>query len=138
LLNPEPLLQRLLSRRRGLARRRGGGADEPHRPNPADESPLTSAIYAELDEEKARAAGRDPVLRGLRPGRVAVVVGASILGGARYPDEPVRHVALDLIGDLTLAGAPIMGHVTAHGPTHETTYVFARALMSTPDAWTWA
>lgn len=138
LLNFEPLLQRMLSRRPVVAKRRSWGGNEPHQPSPADESPLTPAIYAELEDEKRRFAGRDPVLRGLRPGRVAVVVGASILGGSRYPDEPVRHVVLDLIGDMTLTGAPLLGHVTAHAPTHETTYVFARALMSTPEAWTWA
>jgi len=29
----------------------------------------------------------------------------------RFPDEPVRHKVLDLIGDLYLAGAQIKGHV---------------------------
>lgn len=31
----------------------------------------------------------------------------------RFPDEPVRHKILDLIGDLYLAGAAIKGHVVA-------------------------
>ena len=31
----------------------------------------------------------------------------------RFPDEPVRHKVLDLIGDLYLAGMPIKGHVVA-------------------------
>lgn len=31
----------------------------------------------------------------------------------RFPDEPVRHKALDLIGDLCLIGMPLKGHVVA-------------------------
>ena len=30
----------------------------------------------------------------------------------RYPDEPVRHKILDLLGDLALAGRPIVGKIT--------------------------
>jgi len=43
-----------------------------------------------------------------------------VLGGSgpvktelRFPDEPVRHKILDLIGDLYLLGVPIKGHVVA-------------------------
>ncbi|MDD5136239.1 MAG: UDP-3-O-acyl-N-acetylglucosamine deacetylase [Candidatus Omnitrophica bacterium] len=31
----------------------------------------------------------------------------------RFPNEPVRHKILDLIGDLYILGMPIMGHVVA-------------------------
>ena len=31
----------------------------------------------------------------------------------RFPDEPVRHKILDLIGDLYLIGMPLKGHVIA-------------------------
>lgn len=31
----------------------------------------------------------------------------------RFPDEPARHKALDLVGDLYLAGASVKGHVVA-------------------------
>jgi UDP-3-O-[3-hydroxymyristoyl] N-acetylglucosamine deacetylase/3-hydroxyacyl-[acyl-carrier-protein] dehydratase len=36
----------------------------------------------------------------------------------RFPDEFVRHKILDLIGDLSLAGAPIRGHFVAHKSGH--------------------
>ncbi|MBN2413769.1 bifunctional UDP-3-O-[3-hydroxymyristoyl] N-acetylglucosamine deacetylase/3-hydroxyacyl-ACP dehydratase [candidate division KSB1 bacterium] len=36
----------------------------------------------------------------------------------RYPNEPVRHKALDLIGDLALLGVPIRGHVLAARSGH--------------------
>jgi UDP-3-O-acyl-N-acetylglucosamine deacetylase len=31
----------------------------------------------------------------------------------RFPDEPVRHKVLDLMGDLYLLGMPVRGHVVA-------------------------
>jgi UDP-3-O-acyl-N-acetylglucosamine deacetylase len=37
----------------------------------------------------------------------------------RFPDEPVRHKVLDLIGDLYLAGMPIKGHVVAIKSGHK-------------------
>ncbi|NQT26385.1 bifunctional UDP-3-O-[3-hydroxymyristoyl] N-acetylglucosamine deacetylase/3-hydroxyacyl-ACP dehydratase, partial [candidate division KSB1 bacterium] len=50
-----------------------------------------------------------------------VVLGTNgILGGKtlRYYNEPVRHKALDLIGDLALLGAPLKGHVLAARSGH--------------------
>jgi len=46
----------------------------------------------------------------------------------RYPEEFVRHKILDLIGDLSLAGAPIAGHVMAVRPGHSANCEFARRL----------
>jgi len=34
-------------------------------------------------------------------------------GSLNFPDEPVRHKILDLIGDLYLLGAPLLAHITA-------------------------
>ena len=50
----------------------------------------------------------------------AVVIGTeSILNeGLRFPDEFVRHLILDLLGDLTLLGKPLKGHVIAIKPGH--------------------
>ncbi|MEA3500371.1 MAG: bifunctional UDP-3-O-[3-hydroxymyristoyl] N-acetylglucosamine deacetylase/3-hydroxyacyl-ACP dehydratase [Candidatus Marinimicrobia bacterium] len=36
----------------------------------------------------------------------------------RYPNEPVRHKILDLIGDLCLLGVPMQGHVVAARSGH--------------------
>ncbi len=36
----------------------------------------------------------------------------------RYPNEPVRHKILDLIGDLSLLGVPMQGHVVAARSGH--------------------
>jgi UDP-3-O-[3-hydroxymyristoyl] N-acetylglucosamine deacetylase len=45
-----------------------------------------------------------------------VVDGGRILNpeGLRHADEPVRHKMLDALGDLALAGAPILGRYTGH------------------------
>ena len=39
-------------------------------------------------------------------------------GELRFPDEFVRHKALDLLGDLALVGRPVLGHVIAHRAGH--------------------
>ncbi len=39
-------------------------------------------------------------------------------GELRFPDEFVRHKALDLLGDLALVGRPVVGHVVAYRAGH--------------------
>jgi UDP-3-O-[3-hydroxymyristoyl] N-acetylglucosamine deacetylase len=51
-------------------------------------------------------------------------------GGARFPNEPVRHKALDLIGDLYLAGLPLSGHITTHRPGHTFNNALLRKLVT--------
>jgi UDP-3-O-[3-hydroxymyristoyl] N-acetylglucosamine deacetylase/3-hydroxyacyl-[acyl-carrier-protein] dehydratase len=46
----------------------------------------------------------------------------------RFPDEFVRHKILDIIGDLTLTGAPIQGHVIAVRSGHNYNLPFAKLL----------
>jgi UDP-3-O-[3-hydroxymyristoyl] N-acetylglucosamine deacetylase/3-hydroxyacyl-[acyl-carrier-protein] dehydratase len=46
----------------------------------------------------------------------------------RYPEEFVRHKILDLVGDLSLAGAPLAGHVIAVKPGHAANCELARLL----------
>jgi UDP-3-O-[3-hydroxymyristoyl] N-acetylglucosamine deacetylase / 3-hydroxyacyl-[acyl-carrier-protein] dehydratase len=46
----------------------------------------------------------------------------------RYPEEFVRHKILDIIGDLSLAGAPLSGHIIAVRPGHTVNCEFARLL----------
>jgi UDP-3-O-[3-hydroxymyristoyl] N-acetylglucosamine deacetylase/3-hydroxyacyl-[acyl-carrier-protein] dehydratase len=48
----------------------------------------------------------------------------------RWPDEFVRHKALDLLGDLALAGRPIRGRITAYKPSHRGTITFVRTLLT--------
>jgi UDP-3-O-[3-hydroxymyristoyl] N-acetylglucosamine deacetylase len=76
-----------------------------------------------------------PILRGARPSSTATIVGKSVIGGLRMPDEFVRHRALDLVGDLAMAGAPLLGRVEAWRPSHEMNYRLLAALLADRDAW---
>ena len=42
-----------------------------------------------------------------------------------FPNEPARHKLLDVVGDLTLAGMPIKGHIIANKPGHASNVLFA-------------
>lgn len=55
-------------------------------------------------------------------------------GGLRHRDEPVRHKMLDALGDLALAGAPILGRYTGIRAGHAMTNRLLRALFARPDA----
>ncbi len=71
------------------------------------------------------------------PGVNAVVFdGDKVLspGGLRHADEPVRHKMLDALGDLALAGAPILGHYTGIRAGHSLTNTLLRKLFATPGA----
>ncbi len=55
--------------------------------------------------------------------------------GLRFSDEFARHKALDAMGDLALAGAPIMGRYSAEKPGHALNLALVRALMDDRSAW---
>ncbi|WP_416916342.1 MAG: UDP-3-O-acyl-N-acetylglucosamine deacetylase [Roseicyclus sp.] len=68
----------------------------------------------------------------------AVVVDGGVVlspGGLRHADEAVRHKMLDALGDLALAGAPILGRYTGVRAGHMLTNQLLRALFARPDAW---
>lgn len=72
-------------------------------------------------------------------GQNAVVFdGDQVNGGAdglRFADEPVRHKMLDALGDLYLAGAPILGRYTGDKSGHAMTNALLRELFATKGAW---
>lgn len=55
--------------------------------------------------------------------------------GLRYSDEFVRHKALDALGDLALAGYPILGCYRSLRGGHKLNHQVLTALLETPDAW---
>lgn len=57
--------------------------------------------------------------------------------GLRFADEFVRHKALDALGDLYLAGAPILGLYRAVRPGHGLNAKAVEALLSDASAWRW-
>lgn len=68
----------------------------------------------------------------------AIVLGESGIlnsSGLRFKDEFVRHKILDLIGDLSLSGFPIYGHIIASKTGHSTNLKFLKKLLSNPGYW---
>src|SRR5260221_1466421 len=92
----------------------------------------TFGLLHEVD--RLRAAG---LVRGGSLDNSVVVSGDTILneGGLRYADEFVRHKLLDSLGDLYLAGAPIIGHFRGLRSGHLLNRKLLEALFATPDAW---
>jgi UDP-3-O-[3-hydroxymyristoyl] N-acetylglucosamine deacetylase len=57
--------------------------------------------------------------------------------GMRFPDEFVRHKAIDAIGDLALAGAPLIGAYRSVRGGHKLNHAVVTALMADQSAWTY-
>jgi UDP-3-O-[3-hydroxymyristoyl] N-acetylglucosamine deacetylase len=67
----------------------------------------------------------------------AIVLGETgVLNNAlRFEDEFVRHKILDVIGDLSLVGYPVIGHLVAHRGGHALHTAFAARILEEQDAW---
>lgn len=68
-----------------------------------------------------------------------VIDGETVLtpGGLRRPDEPVRHKMLDALGDLALAGGPILGCYTGIRAGHALTGRLLQTLFADLDSHAW-
>ena len=55
--------------------------------------------------------------------------------GLRFDDEFVRHKLLDCIGDFSLLGLPILGHIVAKRSGHAFHHAFVKKLFENKDAW---
>ena len=55
--------------------------------------------------------------------------------GLRFPDEFVRHKILDAIGDLSLVGYPILGHVRACKAGHDINHQMVEKILDNPQCW---
>ena len=66
-----------------------------------------------------------------------VIDGAEVLNpeGFRRVDECVRHKMLDALGDLYLAGGPVIGRYHGDRAGHRATNLLLRELFSQADAW---
>jgi UDP-3-O-[3-hydroxymyristoyl] N-acetylglucosamine deacetylase len=67
----------------------------------------------------------------------AVVLGENgILNpGLRFPNEFVRHKMLDLTGDISLLGRPLLAHIVAYRAGHDMHGRLARRIWYSEDAW---
>ncbi len=68
-----------------------------------------------------------------------VVSGDKVLneGGLRYDNEFARHKVLDAVGDLALAGAPILGAFDGYCSGHALNNKLLAALFANENAWCW-
>lgn len=55
--------------------------------------------------------------------------------GLRFADEFVRHKVLDIIGDMALLGAPLLGHVIADCSGHGLHLALMQTILDNPDYW---
>jgi UDP-3-O-[3-hydroxymyristoyl] N-acetylglucosamine deacetylase len=102
------------------------------------------AFVRELSDSRTFCRNADVIAmraRGLALGgsltNAVVVDGDRVLspGGLRHADEPVRHKMLDALGDLALAGMPIIGRYTGERAGHALTNQLLHALIAQPEAW---
>jgi UDP-3-O-[3-hydroxymyristoyl] N-acetylglucosamine deacetylase/3-hydroxyacyl-[acyl-carrier-protein] dehydratase len=67
--------------------------------------------------------------QGAGPGSAILLSATGVTGTTlRWPDEFVRHKAVDLLGDLTLLGGHLRADVVAFRPSHQGNVALVRAL----------
>ena len=87
----------------------------------------------ERDIEPLKAMG---LIRGGSLENAIVLTSDGVMNGPlRFPDEFGRHKALDLIGDLALAGLPLLGRVEAHKAGHALHTQLVSQLLADPSRW---
>lgn len=66
-----------------------------------------------------------------------VIDGDQVLneGGLRFKDEFVRHKMLDCIGDFSLIGMPIIGHVVTMKSGHAFNHAFLEKFFEEKESW---
>jgi UDP-3-O-[3-hydroxymyristoyl] N-acetylglucosamine deacetylase len=86
------------------------------------------------DWPRLKAAG---LARGGSLDNAVVISGNRVLndGGLRFADEFVRHKLVDALGDLYLAGGPLLGHFRGVRSSHALTRRLLIALFADREAW---
>src|ERR1700719_293986 len=88
----------------------------------------------ERDIEPLRSMG---LIRGGSLDNAIVLTDGGVMNGPlRFSDEFGRHKALDLIGDLALAGLPLLARVEAHKAGHALHTQLVSRLLADPSLWT--
>ncbi|HET9425003.1 MAG TPA: bifunctional UDP-3-O-[3-hydroxymyristoyl] N-acetylglucosamine deacetylase/3-hydroxyacyl-ACP dehydratase [Gemmatimonadaceae bacterium] len=78
--------------------------------------------------EHLRAAG---LIKGASTANAVVLDETSVIDATlRWPDEFLRHKALDVVGDLALAGARVCARIIARKPSHRGTVQLLRAMLA--------
>ena len=88
----------------------------------------TFGFYAEVEDLRKKG-----LIRGGSFDNAVVLSETEIMNGElRSPDEFVRHKILDLIGDISLCGYPLIGHIRAHKAGHALHTSLATILVRDP------
>jgi len=88
----------------------------------------TFGFYAEVEDLRKKG-----LIRGGSFDNAVVLSETEIMNGElRSPDEFVRHKILDLIGDISLCGYPLIGHIRAHKAGHALHTALATILVRDP------
>ena len=78
--------------------------------------------------EELRAKG---LIKGASAENTIVLDGTDVVGTTlRWPDEFVRHKAMDVVGDLALAGMRVQAHISATKPSHRGTVTLVREMLA--------
>lgn len=56
-------------------------------------------------------------------------------GGLRFADEFVRHKLLDCVGDFSLLGMPILGHIVTRKSGHNFNHLFLEEFFKSKNKW---
>jgi UDP-3-O-acyl N-acetylglucosamine deacetylase len=83
----------------------------------------TFGFLAEVEELRRRGLALGGSLE-----NAVVISEDAYLSPLRFPDEPVRHKVLDLVGDLALLGAPLLAHVVALKTSHQLNSMLVRRI----------
>lgn len=89
----------------------------------------TFMLKAEADWLRAQGLGRRASLKDL----LVFDADGPIENELRFRDECVRHKALDLIGDLSLAGCDLVAHIIAYRSGHRLNAELVRVLLTEGD-----
>jgi len=68
----------------------------------------------------------------------AIVIGKDEIlnpDGLRYSDEFVRHKILDTIGDFSLLGYSLLGHIKSYKGGHDINHKMVEKILASPDCW---
>lgn len=100
---------------------------------PAKVAPArTFGFFQEFEMMKMMGLGRGASLE-----TAVAVDGEKVLneGGLRFPDEFVRHKLLDCIGDFSLIGMPIQGHIKTVKSGHQFNHQFITEFFRRKESW---
>ena len=92
----------------------------------------TFGFYADYEQMK-----RYGLSQGCSLDNVVVLKGATVMndGGLRYADEFVRHKILDCLGDFSLLGMPLLGHIVTNKTGHALNHIFLEKFLSEKACW---